>query len=92
MQPWPKTFTYWLRGEAEPLRLIVEKAHVVTASQTAKPGEVLVASKDQLSIATREGALVIDQIQPAGKRVLPTEEFLRGYGIEPGQCLGSEAP
>src|SRR5262249_10998900 len=83
LQPWPKTYTLWHRPAGEPLRLILERVRVVSGA-AANPGTVLEAAGDQLVIATSEEALAIDAIQPAGKRVLSTAEFLRGYPVRAG--------
>ncbi len=94
LQPWPKTYTSWHREGGEPLRLILERVHVepglqVEAGVPSEPGTVLEAKGDRLVIATGEQALAIDQIQPAGKRVLSAGEFLRGYPVRPGERLGA---
>jgi methionyl-tRNA formyltransferase len=87
LEPWPKTFTYWQRPGGEPLRLILEKVRVEPALP-AEPGTVLEAKGDRLAIATGQQALVIEAIQPAGKRVLSAAEFLRGYAVRPGERFG----
>lgn len=87
LQPWPKTYTFWHRPDGEPLRLILERVHVVPALP-AEPGTVLEAKDEKLVVATGEKALLIDAIQPAGKRMLSAAEFLRGYGIRPGEVFG----
>lgn len=88
--PWPKSFTFWHRPGAEPLRLIVERVHVEPlAENTATPGQVLEA-KDRLVVACGCDCLVIDEIQPVGKRVMRADEFLRGYGVQMGQSFGPE--
>lgn len=87
--PWPKSFTFWLREQGEPLRLIIDKAHSVDQPlQISAPGTVQVAEQDRLLIATGQGLLQIDAIQPAGKRVITTAEFLRGYPMRPGERFG----
>ena len=88
LQPWPKTYTFWQRPGGEPLRLILEKVQVEPALP-AEPGMVLEAKGDRLAIATGQQALVIDAIQPAGKRVLSAAEFLRGYPVRPGERFGA---
>ncbi len=96
LEPWPKTHTFWQRPAGEPLRLILERVHVVasaggssqTPSDSAEPGTVLAAAGSELVVATGAGQLAIDAIQPAGKRVLSTAEFLRGYGVKPGDRFG----
>ena len=91
--PWPKTYTFWQRPDGEPLRLILDKVHVDTspgadASPESLPGAVLEAIGERLVIATGEGSLAIDRVQPAGKRALSAGEFLRGYGVRPGERFG----
>ena len=89
LQPWPKTYTFWQRPQGDPLRLILEKVHVEPRAAGQSPGTVLEAHDDRLVIATGDAALAIDLIQPAGKRVLSAAEFLRGYGVRPGERFGA---
>ncbi len=88
LDPWPRSYTDWQPRDRPPLRLIVHQ--VATNEQTstdAPPGTVLEAGP-RLLLATGEGALEIRALQPAGKRALSAEEFLRGYPLEAGQRLG----
>jgi methionyl-tRNA formyltransferase len=52
------------------------------------PGTILEAHASRLVVRAGDGALVIDELQPAGKRKLSAAEFLRGYGLLPGDRLG----
>jgi methionyl-tRNA formyltransferase len=70
LNPWPGAFTVW---ENQPLK--IHKVHVI--QEHASPGELLVVG-DQPAIGTAEGVLVLDELQPAGKRTMPGEIFLRG--------------
>ena len=54
----------------------------------AEPGTVIASDGQQLVIATGEGTLAIDSLQPAGKRVLQISEFLRGYPVKAGEKFG----
>ncbi len=90
-KPWPKSFTTWQRGEAQPLNLIVEQAVPREHDADSVPGTVVVAEKEQLEIATGAGVLAIQKIQPAGKKVLTAGEFLRGYGVRQGDVWGKAA-
>jgi methionyl-tRNA formyltransferase len=97
LTPWPKTHTFWQRAEAEPLRLILEGVHaepISTASGSAgsaaaTPGTLLEASGERIVVATGAGALVIDRLQPSGKRVLTAAEFMRGYTLRTGDRFGA---
>jgi methionyl-tRNA formyltransferase len=93
MQPWPKTYTFWRRqGEdAPPQRLILASLHVASEDAAiTEPGTVVRAEGDRLIIATAEGFLQVGEVQPAGKKLMPVEAFLRGYPIQAGDKFGPE--
>ncbi|MCI0361436.1 MAG: methionyl-tRNA formyltransferase [Planctomycetaceae bacterium] len=52
------------------------------------PGHAVVCDGKQLVIATGQGGLSILAIQPAGKKVLPIDQFLRGYHVRLGDRFG----
>lgn len=85
LKPWPGTYTHWLRA-GEPLRLILDQVSVVAGE--GAPGEVLPSPPGKLIVAAGKKALSLDAVQPAGKRVLPIAEFLRGYPIQAGMRFG----
>jgi methionyl-tRNA formyltransferase len=96
MQPWPTAYTFWHREGQQPLRLIVARASVRPRSedeQGAKAGEVLVkADLTRLVVAAGDGVVEILELQPAGKRRMTAEEFLRGRRPQTGDRLGPETP
>ena len=93
MQPWPGTFTEWIKQDGTEQRLIIRKAaRVDLAVPTSEPpGQVLVADGKQLIVATGSDALRIDEIQAAGKRPMQVDEFLRGMKLTAGARLGFAA-
>jgi methionyl-tRNA formyltransferase len=92
LKPWPSTYTVLRRPEGDELRLILDQVSVVEeAAGTSGPGEVVQVDKRRLLVATGNGLLSIERIQPAGKRCMGTDEFLRGHAIQPGQNLASPA-
>ena len=91
MEPWPKTYTFWHRPAGAPMRLILGPVKAVeTSERSALPGTVLEAAGDRIIIAAGEGAVVLETVQPAGKRLLEVREFLRGYHVQPGERFGPE--
>ena len=54
-----------------------------------QPGVVVHAEGDVLIIAARKGAVRIEQIQPAGKKMMHVKDFLRGYAMKQGDRLGN---
>ena len=95
LKPWPGTYTQWLRPAGEPLRLILERVSPIAADESLdsnqirrEPGQILAVDGERLIVASGDGQLSIERVQPAGKRVMPVAEFLRGYPVQAGQRLG----
>jgi methionyl-tRNA formyltransferase len=73
--PWPGTFTIW---QGAPLRILRASAESSLApSGETLPGTV-VAAPDGPAVATGRGALRLIEVQPAGKRPMPADAFVRG--------------
>lgn len=87
MNPWPRAFTHWQRAAGEPLRLIVDRAAIVESEAGSHTPGSVVAADQQLVVATGDGLLSLEKIQPSGKRAMSASEFLRGYQIKPGDTL-----
>lgn len=91
LQPWPGAFTFVPRSRGEPLRVRVERTAVDAESGPPSDGQppgTVVGSEGGLRVACGEGVLRILQLQPAGKRVMAPEDYLRGHPLPPGTCLG----
>lgn len=91
LEPWPKTFTFWRRADGAALRLILGHTAVRDDLPAAPPGSVTRAHGDELVVACGQGALMIREIQPSGKRMFTAGEFLRGYGVREGQVFEGES-
>jgi len=90
MEPWPKTYSFWRRQKGPPLRLIFGPVAVEDHTGDNVPGTVLEAKDGRLLIATGSGAIAPKSIQPVGKCLMPVDEFLRGYHVQPGDTFGAE--
>lgn len=92
MIPWPRTYTNWKKPNGEELRILVGPVEVADDWAKKKhfdpdstpPGTVLVAERDRLLVATGSGAVRLTVVQPAGKREMDIEQFLRGYRVAVG--------
>ena len=69
--PWPGAYTLW---KGKPLKVL--RAHAVE-DLTSEPGLRLV-HQHLPSIGTVQGVLILDEVQPAGKKPMPGEAFLHG--------------
>lgn len=83
---WPGTFC-----EYEGTRLKTGKCSVEETLKKEPPGIVVAHNERGLSVACKEGALVIHELQRPGGKMLNTKEFLRGFPIPEGSLLEGRA-
>ncbi len=75
--PWPSAFTHY-KGKF----LKIFKARAVDSPRAgSSAGEVLSAAKEGITVATGQGALLIQELQIEGKRRMNAEEFIAGHKI-----------
>lgn len=78
LTPWPTAYTSF-QGENVKLWSVKESE----AATAQKPGEVVKINKDSFEVATGDGkALVILELQPAGKKRMTAQDYLRGTGAK----------
>lgn len=71
----------------EPFKIWRAERHVARTSGT--PGEVLEVVKGRgLVVATGDGAVLLLEVQPRGKKPMPAAAFLAGHSVAPGTRLG----
>jgi methionyl-tRNA formyltransferase len=87
LHPWPRAYTNWQRASGEPVRLILDRVLLAEGNFAAAASGTVVAADQRLIIAAGDGYLSLEQIQPAGKRVMAAAEFLRGYPVKVGDQL-----
>ncbi|MBO8135918.1 methionyl-tRNA formyltransferase [Dickeya fangzhongdai] len=82
--PWP--VSYFLIEE-QPVK--VWKAEALDASHQQQPGTILAADKDGIRIATADGVLNIQILQPSGKKAMSAQDLLnsRREWFTPGHTL-----
>jgi len=99
MQPWPTAYTFFHRPGKEPMRVIVNRIGQICSvgSYTADDsGDLLLDDDEEHKLIvicgriTSKGTIEILELQPAGKKKMTAEEFLRGYPIIEGMRFGPE--
>ncbi|MER2027616.1 MAG: methionyl-tRNA formyltransferase [Solibacillus sp.] len=76
LHPWPVAYTTF-----EGANFKVWAARVGETATNAAPGEVVKIEKDHFEVATGDGGtLALYDVQPAGKKRMTAEVFLRGTG------------
>jgi len=93
LQPWPGTFAELQFADGKQLRLLVRTARAVDHTSWRSPGEVWPCTTQELgvdwpapwhrvlAVAAGAGTLLIARLQPASKREMDAEEFLRGHSM-----------
>ena len=76
MTPWPGAFTFW---DGHMVKILRARPHLPNALPPGTPGQVM-HHPDGVMVLTGEGAIIIDQLQLAGKKVMEAREFVRGRG------------
>jgi methionyl-tRNA formyltransferase len=104
MQPWPTAYTFLHRPGKEPMRVIVNLVGSVgyrpKLDEGPPPGEIAFDKGEPHSSvlvvhcgrAPDWTSLEILELQPAGKKRMSAEEFLRGYPIVEGTRFGPDVP
>ncbi len=85
LNSWPSAYTT-LSGKT----LKIWEADVVAGKEGAKPGEILSVEKDAFTVATGKDALRITSVQLEGKKRMAVKDFLLGYQLKAGDCLGKD--
>ncbi|MDW7675066.1 MAG: methionyl-tRNA formyltransferase, partial [Bacillota bacterium] len=85
MNPWPGAYTI-----RKGTRVKVYEASIVDVIATdCRPGEVIAIDDTGIIVKAREKAVKIINLQPAGKRIMAAQEYLRGSNVEIGEILES---
>nr|WP_218167195.1 methionyl-tRNA formyltransferase [Cedecea sp. P7760] len=82
--PWPMS---WLEIDGQPLK--VWRASVISTQANSVPGTIVAASKQGIQVATADGILNLEELQPAGKKAMKAQDLLnsRREWFEPGTVL-----
>ncbi|MFH2068013.1 MAG: methionyl-tRNA formyltransferase [Candidatus Omnitrophota bacterium] len=82
---WPRAYTFYNNRE-----IIIYEAQSVNknVSPPARPGVLLKADKNGVLVACGKDALLLTELQAAGKKRLPAEEFIRGIHFTENTVLG----
>nr|WP_234455786.1 methionyl-tRNA formyltransferase [Kosakonia sp. LAM2021] len=82
--PWPMS---WFEVDEQPVK--VWKASVIPSKPTDKPGTIVEASKAGIQVATADGILNLESLQPAGKKAMSAQDLLnsRREWFVPGNHL-----
>ena len=72
MNPWPGA---WFEWNGNPLK--VERASVVSGEKSLASGSRFTV-EGRPAVMSADGALILEEVQPAGKKIMPGKSFLAG--------------
>ena len=75
--PWPGAFLSWRGGRLKVHRARFLRRDLAGELGSQKPGD-LTSAEAYPAIVTSDGLLILEEVQPAGKKPMPGEVFLRG--------------
>jgi len=85
LNPFPGAFTKW---NGEILKVWASTVSTHEMGSGAAPGTVVGQTDTGIVVQTGDGQLILTEIQPAGKKAMEVQQFLRGSSIERGTLLG----
>ena len=86
--PYPAAYTYFTSPAGESFLVKIYKTDKSAVKTNLQPSVLVTDSKSDLAVSTSDGILHIREIQQAGKRIMKTEEFLRGFRINSDWKVG----
>lgn len=96
MQPWPTPYTFFHRPGKEPIRVIITKvgnpSHFNRGVLTDRDGFLYSDGRQLRAYCCTVESLEVLELQPAGKKRMTAEEFVRGHPIQDGYRFGPEKP
>lgn len=79
LSPYPAAWTELIDGEKSPLSMKVFETEIVSTTEQLAPGAIDCDGKDRMLVGTGDGALLVKELQLAGKKRMSTEVFLKGF-------------
>jgi len=83
LNPWPGAYTMRAGG-----RLKVYGARIVDKLTIGVPGQVVSTAEEGFIVQAGKGQLLITEVQPSGKKIMPASAYLQGYPLAVGEVLG----
>lgn len=81
VEPWPEAYTFFKEKA-----LKIKWGNPIPLNETHFiPGQIIEITKENFKVACGHGAFIVTQVQPEGKKIMTTGEFIRGYRVNIGE-------
>lgn len=81
LSPYPAAYTEYTDKNGQAAAVKVYRCEHEVATHAYEPGKVMTDQKSFLKVACSNGFIRISELQAAGKKRMPVEEFLRGFKV-----------
>lgn len=85
MNPWPGAYTYLEDKLIKIFKAEISKFIDNKIAEDSKPGEIINIHKDSIAVRTKDGTILIKELQQESKKRMPAEEFIKGSQISGGK-------
>ncbi len=86
LSPWPGAFSY-----LGPKRLSIRKTEITVGEPSDIPGDIIRTSDRGIEVGTRDGRIIITELQPEGKKRMSAKSFLAGHKIVSGTKFNNKS-
>ena len=81
LSPHPGAFTELTGADGKIFFLKIYRAGKEIQIHSFAPGTILSDGKTYIKIAVRDGCIILNEVQPAGRKTMDSMDFLKGYGM-----------
>lgn len=85
--PWPGTFCHVTIKDGSQAILKIHRCRVVENAEACANGGTVLSVDDGWRISCGDGVLELVEVQLEGRKRVSADDFVRGYGIQPGAQL-----
>lgn len=84
LSPYPCAHTRLLSDEGKSLDLKIYRSHYELCHHDMPVGRIVTDTKHYIKVALCDGYIFLDEVQQAGKKAMPVDDFLRGQAMSGG--------
>jgi len=86
MKPWPSTYTHF---KGNTVKITQSSLYNNEKLNNKTPGEIIGIVDNGIEVATGDGNIIINLLQPAGKKQIDAKSWYNGARIQPGDNFSS---
>lgn len=79
LSPYPAAWTHLMEEDKSPVLMKIFGTEIVSEIAQLSPGVIDCDGRDKMTVGTVDGAVLIKELQLAGKKRMSTEDFLKGF-------------